>query len=66
MERSGECMINNMALTTPGGSSHTSGVTLRSYQVCGGNGHELNMKRQGLTLELCCGYDPHPCPHLHD
>ena len=37
------------ALTTPGGGSHAYSVTLGSlgsYQVGGGRGHELNMKRQ--------------------
>ena len=43
MESSGECMINDAALTTLGGGSHVSVVTLGSY-VWGGRGHELNMK----------------------
>ena len=52
MESSGECMINNTALTTLGGGSHVSGVTLGSYQVWGGRGHELNMMGQGKTSGL--------------
>ena len=36
MESSGECMINNAVLTTLGGGSFASGVTLGSYQVRGG------------------------------
>ena len=46
METSGEYMINDAALTTFGGGFHTFGVTLTSYQVQGGRGHELNMKWQ--------------------
>ena len=63
MESNGECMINDAALVTPGGVSHASCVILGSYQVQGGRGHELNMKGQGYTLGLCCGYEPHPHPH---
>ena len=44
---SGECMINDMALTTPGGGSGTFGMTIGSYQVREGREHELNMKWQG-------------------
>ena len=44
MESSGECIINDAALTIPGGGSHTSGVTLGSYQVWGGRRYELNIK----------------------
>ena len=40
-------MVNEAALTTPGRDSHISGVTLGSYQVRGGIGHEVNMNRQG-------------------
>ena len=40
-------MVNDTALTTPGGSSCASGVTFGSYQVRGGRGHALNMKQQG-------------------
>ena len=47
MESSGECMINDTALTTPGGGSCASGETLGSYQVWGGRGHEVDMKQQG-------------------
>ena len=41
MEVNGE-----QALMTLGGGSRASGVTLGSYQMQGGRGHELNMKRQ--------------------
>ena len=41
-----ECMINDAALTTPGESFRPYGVTLGSYQVWGGRGHELSMKWQ--------------------
>ena len=43
METSGECMTNDAALEVV----VTSGVTLGSYQVQGGRGHEFNMKWQG-------------------
>ena len=42
-------MINDAVLTTLGGGSHASGVTLGSYQVR--EGHELNMKWQGKLRE---------------
>ena len=41
MESNGECMSNEAALTTPGGGSRASGVTLGLYQVWGGRGYEL-------------------------
>ena len=43
MKSSGECMINDTALMTAGGGSHTSGVNLGSYQVQGGRGQESNL-----------------------
>ena len=36
MESSGECMINDAALTTPGGGSRASGVVLGLNQARGG------------------------------
>ena len=44
MESNDECMINDAALTIPGKGSRPSNVTLGSYQVQGGRGHELNLK----------------------
>ena len=52
MKSSGECMISDVALMTSGGGSCTSGVILGSYQVQGGRGHEINMKRQGKAQDL--------------
>ena len=43
MESSGKCMINDVALMTPGRGSHAFGMTLGSYQVQGGRGQKLNM-----------------------
>ena len=45
MESNGECMTNDLALTTPEGGSRIFGVILGSYQR--GRGYELNMKQQG-------------------
>ena len=47
MESSGKCMNNDASLTTIGGDSHASGVTLGSHQVWGGKGYDLDMKQQG-------------------
>ena len=46
MESSGECMINDAALTTPAEDSCRSGVTFRSDEMRRVRGHEFNMKRQ--------------------
>ena len=51
MESSGECMINDTALTNPEGGSCMPGLTLGSYQVQGGRGQELDMKWQGKPYD---------------
>ena len=53
-------MINDAALMTLGGGSHTCDVTLGSYQVWEKERIEVKYEAFGLH----CGYDLHPCPHL--